>query len=165
LGALDDSAATWERYLQLVPGDDLGRRERGYLASRMGKLEQGIAELEWYAARHPDDAVGHYELGQAEKSLDVTKAMAEFDRALQINAEFTAARAARGALNYQAGKAEAALPDLEAAVAKQPDDAATLDKLGQTYQALDRAADAVRVLRRAAGLAPTNSATVLHLAR
>ena len=42
-GALDDSSAAWERYLQLVPGDDHGRRERGYLASRMGKLEQGIA--------------------------------------------------------------------------------------------------------------------------
>ena len=121
--------------------------------------------MEWYVTRHPDDPVGHYELGQAEKSLDIAKATADFDRAIQIDAGFTAARAARGALNYQEGKAEAALPDLESAVAKQPSDAATLDRLGQTYQALDRAADAVRVLRRAAELAPANSATALHFAR
>jgi hypothetical protein len=30
----------------------------------MGKLEQGAAELEWFVARRPDDAVGHYELAE-----------------------------------------------------------------------------------------------------
>jgi tetratricopeptide (TPR) repeat protein len=54
---------------------------------------------------------------------------------------------------------------LELVASQQPDDSINLDRLGQTYQALDRPADAVRVLRRAAGLAPENSATVLHFAR
>src|ERR1039457_3892470 len=59
----------------------------------------------------------------------------------------------------------AALADREPAAALRPDDAVSLDRLGQTYLALDRAADAVRVLRKAAALAPGDSKTQLHLAR
>ena len=43
LGALDDSAAAWDRYLTLQPNDDAARRERGYggwCRARIGKLEQ-----------------------------------------------------------------------------------------------------------------------------
>src|ERR1035441_2465451 len=75
------------------------------------------------------------------------------------------ARAARGSLYYQAGKPESAVGDLELVASRQPDDAVNLDRLGQTYQALDRMADAVRVLRRAAELAPEDSKTLLHFAR
>jgi tetratricopeptide (TPR) repeat protein len=131
----------------------------------MGKLEQGIADIEWFLARHPDDKVGHYELAQAERSLDAAKALQHFDRALALDANYGPARAARGSLNYQNGKFDAALPDLEAAAFLEPGDAATLDRLGQTYQALDRASDAVRVLRKASELAPDDSKIVLHFGR
>jgi Flp pilus assembly protein TadD len=40
-----------------------------------------------------------------------------------------------------------------------------LDRLGQIYLALDRTADAVRVLRKAAELAPRDSTTLMHLGR
>src|ERR1017187_5126678 len=131
----------------------------------MGKLEQSIAELEWYLARHPDDPVGHYELAQAQRSIDMVHALEHLDQALALDANYVQARAARGSLYYQEGKPESALPDLEAVASLQPGDAANLDHLGQTYQALERTADAVRVLRKAAELAPENSSTVLHFAR
>lgn len=165
LGALDDAAAAWERYLKLEPNDDAARRERGYVAARTGKLEEGTADLEWYVSRHPDDPVGHYEIAQAQRSSDVAQAMAHLDKAVSLDPEYLPARAARGSLSYQQGKPEAALADLELVAAKQPENAANLDRLGQGYQALDRAADAVRVLRRAVELAPDNSTTVLHLGR
>jgi tetratricopeptide (TPR) repeat protein len=165
MGALADAAAAWDRYLALQPNDDAARRERGYTAVKMGKLEQGIADIEWFLARHPDDKAGHFELGQAERSLDVAKALQHFDRALALDPNFGAARVARGGLCYQNGNFEAALKDLEAASALDPDDAATLDRLGQTYQALDRTADAVRVLRRAAERAPDDSKILLHFSR
>jgi tetratricopeptide (TPR) repeat protein len=95
----------------------------------------------------------------------VNKALLHFDRALALDPNYGAARAARGSLNYQSGKFEAALPDLEAAASADPGDAATWDRLGQTYQALDRAADAVRALRKAAELAPDDSKIVLHFGR
>jgi tetratricopeptide (TPR) repeat protein len=165
LGALDDAAAAWERYLKLAPNDEVARRERGYTAAKMGKLEQAIGDLEWYVARHPDDPVGHYELGQAERTVDMTQALAHLDKALALDPNYVPARSARGNLYSQEGKPESAVKDLETAVSLQPDDALNLDRLGQTYQALDRTDDAVRVLRRAAELAPEDSKTLLHLGR
>ena len=58
----------------------------------------------------------------------------------------------------------AALSDLEFAAAKLPNSALVLDRLGQTYILLDRPADAARVLRRAAALAPNDAKTQLHAA-
>jgi tetratricopeptide (TPR) repeat protein len=165
LGALDDAAAAWDRYLKLEPNDEIARRERAYTAAKMGKLEQAIVELEWFLARHPDDPVGHYELAQAERTVDMVQSLEHLNKALALKPDYAPARAARGSLYYQEGKPETALADLELVASQRPDDAANLDHLGQTYQALDRAADAVRVLRRAAELAPENSATVLHFAR
>ncbi len=165
LGALADSAAAWDRYMKLEPKDDVGRRERGFTAFQMGRFEEGVAELRWFVARHPDDAVGHFELGAAENKDNPAQALAEFDKTLALQADFGAAHSARGSLYYQMGKPEAALADLEAAAAQRPDDAVSLDRLGQTYLALDRAGDAVRVLRKAAALTPDDSKTQLHLAR
>ena len=71
----------------------------------------------------------------------------DLDKALELKADFPAARAVRGSLYYTQGKPEAALPDLEA-VASETQDSAVLDRLGQTYLALDRLPDAVRVLRK-----------------
>src|ERR1019366_1923437 len=157
LGALDDAASAWNRYLKLEPNDDVARRERAFTAARIGKLEQGIADLDAYLSRHPDDPVAHYELAQAQRSVDVTQALGHLDKALALDPNYLAARAARGSLYYQAGKPESAVADLELVASLQPDDAVNLDRLGQTYQALDRMADAVRVLRRAAELAPEDS--------
>ena len=165
LGAMDDSAAAWDRYLKLEPNDDVARRERGLTAIRMGRFEQGMADLRWFVSRHPDDAVGHFELGVALNKDNPAQALTEFDRALALKADFAAAHSARGSLYYQMAKPEAALADLEAVAGLRPDDAVSLDRLGQTYLALDRAADAVRVLRQAAALAPDDSKTQLHLAR
>ena len=165
LDALEDAAAAWDRYLKLEPNDDIASRERAYTAAKMGKLEQGIAGLEGYLTRHPDDPAGHYELAQAERTVDMVQALGHLDKALALDPNYLAARMARGSLYYQEGKPESAVKDLEFAASRQPDDATNLDRLGQTYQALDRMADAVRVLRRAAELAPEDSKTLLHFAR
>jgi tetratricopeptide (TPR) repeat protein len=161
LGALSDASAAWDRYLALEPKDETAQRERAYALVKMGKLEEGIAGLERYLARHADDKVALFELGQAQRSTDAAAALQHFDQAIALDPNYGAARAARGSLNYQSGNFEAALKDLELG----PKNAATLDRLGQTYQALDRTADAVPVLRRAAQLAPDESKIILHYGR
>lgn len=166
--AHEDSVAAWERYMKLAPNDDTGRRERGFEKAHLGLFSEAIADLEWFVTRHPDDAVGFYELGVAESADDPTKGISSLDRAIQLKADFVAARSARGGLEYLQGQPEAALPDLEFVV-KQPSvqpaaRAAMLDRLGQAYLALDRLKDAVPVLRKAAELAPDDAATQLHLA-
>ncbi len=165
LGAWADSLAAWDRYLKLEPQDDFARRERGYTAVCLGQFEQGIADLEWFLARHPDDAVGHYQLGLAHGEADPAQALMHMDKALALKPDFVEARSARGSLYYRQGKPEAAVADLEFAAAHRPDNAINLDRLGQTYLALDRPADAVRALRRAAELAPEESRIQLHFGR
>lgn len=161
--AFEDSVAAWDRYVALAPDDDAGRRERGFAKVHI-KQPSGMADLEWYAARHPDDALGLYELGASQAVDDPEAAMATLNKALALQPDFPEARSARGDLFYQQGKAEAALADLEFAAAKEPDDAIVLDRLGQTYLLVDRVQDALRVLRRAAELAPTDPKTQLHVA-
>ncbi|MCX6627308.1 MAG: tetratricopeptide repeat protein [Candidatus Solibacter sp.] len=151
--------------MTLQPGDNFGRRERGFALATTGKFEPGIAELKWFLARRPDDAVGHYELALALMPSDPAQALVHLDRAVALKADFVGARSARGSLYYRQGKPETALTDLEFAARLQPDDPVTLDRLGQTYLALDRPADAGRVLRKAAAFAPSDSRIQLHLGR
>jgi tetratricopeptide (TPR) repeat protein len=164
LSADEDSAAAWDRYLKLVPNDDTARRERGFARTQIREFESGIADLEWYIARHPEDPIGYYQLGMAQSNSDPTKGIESLNKALVLKPGFTAARAARGALYYVQGNPEAAVPDLEAAAAGEPSNGLILDRLGQAYRALDRLEDAIRALRRAAELAPGESTVVLHLA-
>ena len=165
LGALADAAAEWNRYLALKPDDEEARREAGFTLAKMGEIEKGAAAIQNYVKRHPDDAVGHFELGQVEKNRDPRVAHQHYSRALELRPDYPAALIARGALAYQQGKPESALPDLERGIALSPPDPQSLDRLGQVYGALNRPADAVRALRKAAALAPSDSKIILHLGR
>jgi tetratricopeptide (TPR) repeat protein len=164
----EDSAAAWDRYLQLVPNDDEARRERAFEKARIALLDEALPDLRAYVARHPDDPTGYYELGLSESVDDPVKGTLTLDRAIALKPDFVAARAARGILLYSQNKPEAALKDLEFAVKQLPPDtpesAAMLDHLGQTYIALNRLADALPALRKAAQLAPNDPTTQLHLA-
>jgi tetratricopeptide (TPR) repeat protein len=164
LQANEDSAAAWDRYAALAPKDDTARRERGFARTHMRQFDTGIADLEWYISRHPDDPIGYYELGLAQSMNDPTKGLSSLDKALQLKPDFVEARSARGALFYLQGRPEAAVPDLEAAAAAQPDNGLILDRLGQAYRALDRLDDSIRTLRKASQLAPNEPTLVLHLA-
>ena len=162
LGAWEDSAAAWDRYSKLAPNDDEARRERGFATIHLGKFDAGMVDLEWYVARHKDDAMGYFELGAAQSAGDPTQGIANLDKALALKPDFPAARAVRGSVYYKQGKPEAALPDLEA-VANETRDSAILDRLGQTYLALDRLQDAIHVLRKASDM-PGEPTVLLHLA-
>lgn len=163
LNAFEDSAAAWDRYSKLAPNDDEARRERGYAKIHIGKFDEGIADIQWFVDRHPNDPMGLFELGVAQSASDPTQGIANIDKALAVKPGFLAARAVRGSLYYQQGKPELALPDLEA-VASETRDSAVLDRLGQTYVALNRIPDAIRVLRRAADLPGAAPTVLLHLA-
>ncbi len=166
LGYFADAIGTWNEYLKLVPGDDAARRERAFAQTAIGENAQaGLADLNLFVRKHPNDAVGHYELGMAQTLQQPELALKEFDRAIAIKPDFAGARVARGILLYRQGKPEAALADFEMAAQQEPNNGAILDRLGETYLALDRAGDALPVLRRAAEFFPANSTVLLHLGR
>ena len=166
MGYFGDAVEAWNRYMKLAPDDDVGRRERGFAETALGvNAKSGLADLEWFVRKHPNDPVGHYELGVAVSAIDANQALAHFSRAIDLKADFTAAHVGRALLHYRQGNATAALTDLEFAAAREPQNAAILDRLGQTYLALDRPADALPILRKAAELAPRDSTTLMHFGR
>lgn len=165
-GYFGDAVQAWDRYLKLVPADDVGRRERAFAVTAIGEdMEGGLAELRAFVATHPKDAVGHYELGIAEAVGTPEKALSELDRALVLRPDLTPAHIARALLRFKKGNFIAALPDFEFAAKREPNNAVVQDRLGQTYMALEHPAEALPFLRRAAELAPNDSKTLMHLAR
>ncbi len=165
LGFYADAIRSWDRYLELVPGDEEGRRERAWTRLMAGGGDAEIGELRAYVRAHPDDAVGHYELGVAEGASDPADALLQLDRSLALKPDFTAARFARGFLRYRQGSTAQALGDFEFAAARDPENPTFLDRLGQTYAALGKRAEAVRVLRKAAELAPGNTRILMRFSR
>lgn len=166
LGYFADSIAAWDRYLQLAPGDDSARRERAFVQTAVSDQEAaGLKALTAYVRQHPADPVGHYELGTAECPSDRDGALREFNRAITLNPELSAARFARGLLLYRQGNAEAALSDFEWTAQHVPKNPAVLDRLGETQLALQQVEKAVGTLRVAAELAPENTTILNHLGR
>jgi tetratricopeptide (TPR) repeat protein len=166
LGYFGDAAQAWDRYMKLAPGDDTGRRERGFAEAGLGlKPDAGLSDLRWFVAKHPNDATGHYELAVAESAANPDEAERELNRALALKPDLGAARFARGLLNYRRGKPDLALADFEFAAKREPQNPAVLNRLGETYMALNRPEDAARVLRTAAERAPSDATILLHFGR
>jgi tetratricopeptide (TPR) repeat protein len=165
LGYYADAMTAYENYLKLVPTDVAAQREHAFMISICGRREEGMAQLQAYLHSHPRDATVHYEIAVLEASTDVADAASHLQKALDLQPDFVPARFARGILNYQQGQSTAALPDLEFAAEHFPDNATVLDRLGKTYIDLNRFPDALKVLTKAAELAPQDGRVLLHLSR
>ena len=164
-GFSTDAAIAYEEYLRRNPSDALARRERGYAYARAGMVPEALADLTWYVAKFPQDPAGHLELAMTYTLVDRAKAFYHIEEALWLRQEFVPARQLRGALQYLEGRASEALPDLEFVADRNPKNVRVLEQLGQAYLALNRPAEAEKLLRRAVELAPENRRALMHLGR
>ncbi|MFN7994151.1 MAG: tetratricopeptide repeat protein [Bryobacteraceae bacterium] len=161
----EDSAAAYDRYLKLKPGDDIARRERGFDLARTNQLPAALRDLEWYTTRHPRDAVGYLELAVARVFESREKAIALLNRAVELDPGLYQARYTRGLLNIEEQNFQTAVPDLELFVAKEPGNYRALAHLGQAYLAAGRGDDALKILERAKELAPDSALVLVHYRR
>lgn len=163
----EDSARVYDHYVALRPDDDLVRRERAKVYSHVAPLrEKSQAEFEWYIAKHPTDPLGHLYFGLLLQQVpDWQGALKEVTRAIELDPLLAEARRTRAALLRDDGELEKALIDLEFLVKHDVKDARSLDQLGVTYLAMDRAAEAERTLRQALALEPNDTLILLHLGR
>jgi tetratricopeptide (TPR) repeat protein len=155
-----DAAASYERYLKLKPGDEVARREHGFMLASAGQVKRALPDLDGYVRKHPRDAVGFYELAVAQAIQDHGKALQSLDQALALDAGLTQARYMRAVLSLDDGKPAVAIGDLLLLSESEPRNYQSLVRLGQAYLALDRAGDAEQILKRALYLAP-NAPSVL----
>jgi tetratricopeptide (TPR) repeat protein len=150
----EDSADAYSRYLRLRPDDDAARRERGFDFARAHELQRALPDLQWYVARHPQDAVGYFELAMAEVFQNRAKAHDLLNRAIGLDPKLRSARYFRAVLNIEDGNAAQAISDLQFFLEAEPENFHALAHLGQAYLAIGRANEAVGVLERARNIAP-----------
>lgn len=165
-GYYGDSALAYDRYVSLRPDDDTARRERAFVYGRTGqRIDEAVAEMQWYLRKHPRDPVGHYEFAFTLAVRDRQLALEHLATAVKLKAGYAAALYLRAGIFLQLGNAADALQDLLAVAKQYPDNVRALDQLGLIYLTLDRPRDAEGVLRRAASLAPDDHVVLTHLGR
>jgi len=161
-GFLEDTAAAYDQYLKLRPGDDGARRERGFALARSGKIKEGLPDLEWYVQKHPKDAQGFYTLGVTIGLEDHARGLEYINKALNLDDSHLAARYVRAGLNLQDGKVAESVADLKLILKREPENGRVLSQLGQAYLLQDQPREACDLLKRAMDLAPQDP-TVLFL--
>lgn len=165
LGFYDDAAAAYTRYLKSKPEDDTARRERGFNLARVNQAKDALRDLEWYAAKHPEDATGYFELAVAQIADDRQKAFALLNKALKIDPVFPQALYTRAMLEIEDENAPAAINDLKLYVEKEPSDFRALAQLGRAYIDAQKLNDALETLQRANKIAPDSSLVLLYYRR
>ena len=161
----EDSAAAYDRYLELKPNDEIARRERGFLHALANQSANALQDLTWYIGKHPRDATGYYELGVAQALEDRAGALRSLDTAVQLDPALSEARYTRALLSIEEGNLEKAAEDLRIFVEKHPDNPQAWAHLGQCYLAMEKPEDAVKVLERANALAPDSTLVLVQYRR
>jgi tetratricopeptide (TPR) repeat protein len=169
-GYYGDAIEAYDHYLALRPGDEMARRDRALVAAfTRARHEEALKDLQAWTEKHPNDAIGHYDLALAQGQNDRTAALEQVSRAITLDGRFEPAHYYHAWLLEQSGEYEKSLRDAKIAVELNPEDARALDLLGLDYLDLSRAAEGEPVLRKAIKAAPVASpdrAEILfHLAR
>ena len=165
-GYFGDSLLAYDEYLKLRPDDDAAHRDRAFVLGygEAGRAE-GLKELTAYLQRHPEDAMGYFDLAQISYHGNHEQALEEVSTAVRLKPSFEPAHFVRAWLLHSLGRDEEALADLQIAVRLNPHDAFAFDQMGLVYMSLDRPADAEKALREAAAISPNEPLYLLHLAR
>src|SRR5690348_1292843 len=162
LGFYVDAAGALEKYVKLKPGDEVARRELGFLLARTSRLDDGVRILSAYVAGHPKDPQGLYELGVAESVRDNKKALAHLDAALALAPSLSGARYARAVIVAQQGEYEKSISDLRKILETEPRNINALYSLGDDLLKASRPDEAVKLLAQAAALAPEDPKILLR---
>jgi tetratricopeptide (TPR) repeat protein len=165
-GYYEDSATAFDEYIRLRPGDDTARRDRaltyGYTESRR---EEARKELAWYLGKHSDDPLGHYIYAQVFWHTEPQESLAHLSEAVRLDPESISYRFSRAWMLQRLGQMAESLPDLDTADRLAPGNARILDLMGLAYLALEKPAEAEKVLRQALAKVPDDPEVVMHLGR
>jgi len=165
LGLYADAALAYDHCLKAHPEDDGARRERGFALARASMLTEAFQDLNWYVEKHPLDPVGWFELAAADSVQQRERALAHFERALELDPQMASARLARAILLGQKGEYSQALADLKLVLKREPDNLRAWEELGEASLATGRTSEAVSAFEKAAGLAPRDAQVLWRYTR
>jgi tetratricopeptide (TPR) repeat protein len=130
------------------PGNLRAEWVRGRAFSALGRDAEARGALQTYLEREPGSVDAHLLLGLAELRLGNSDvARRELTRVLQLDSARIEARRALARVHAMAGDPEAAVIQAWLALETDPNDLATRKLLVENLLVLDRAGDALRILR------------------
>jgi Flp pilus assembly protein TadD len=165
-GFYGDSVLAYDRYLAARPDDDLVRRDRALVQgyTRSGE-STALDYLRSYTLKHPNDAVGFYDLAQIAHRANENNALVQVSKALQLDPKLEPALLFRSWLLNKAGRYEESVRDARTAARLNPKDARALDLVGLDNLELNRPQDAEKPIRDALALSPGEADFQFHLGR
>jgi tetratricopeptide (TPR) repeat protein len=131
--------------LKLRSSDDVARKSLTMALLSSQQFQEATQELEIYIERLPDDAEGHYLLGEAFGHRNMAKdAERQFMRAIEIEPRFPEAEYSLGDLLLADGHPKEAIFHLQRSIALKADDAEAHFQLSRAYRIVHRPDDASR---------------------
>ena len=163
-GGADSTAVAEAFALALERGPNVARvhTNRGEWLRSRGDLTAARADFARAVTLDAEDPVAWAGLASVEAALGEPSALGSYDRARALAPDFAPAALGRGQLLLRLGRAEEAIPNLEAALLGA-DSAAAHDGLGVAYALAGDSARAHVHLHRAVELAPDRPFFLLHL--
>ena len=137
----------------------------GYHMARPRRTAVGRMALEELVSRYPSQPNAHYALGTYIAPDDPDAAAEEFQKELRLDPDHAEALIQLAHLETRRGRAAAALPAAEKAVALVPDVPAGRLVLGRALLDLERTDEAIAQLQKAAQLAPESAEVHFTLSR
>jgi tetratricopeptide (TPR) repeat protein len=164
-GRLETARSHFATAIAGKPGDAMLLVEAAVVDGQLGDLKAAERLLEKALKLEPDNADAWFNLGQVARERDMLdRAVRLFRKALAMDANYTDAGFALGEALYVQGKAEEALPWLDAAAAQAPQDAEILHVKALALDYLGRAGAAGDDYRRVLQLQPDHVNATLNLA-
>jgi len=139
--------------VQRTPKSGMAHYEFGLALIKIGQWEAAIPEMQAAVLCSPQSAQMHFYLGAANLHLKhVPEAAAEFDKALELDADDYMTNLKYGELLVLEGKADAAILKLSRAVTTEPKSAEAHIFLARAYDALGQSQNADQERKKAADL-------------
>lgn len=155
----------WEqaiaKYSKALEYGDYGTRwsvQRAKAYNRTGRLKLAHADIAYAKLSVPNDAETWTVSGELYiKRGNWQAAIVELDRAIEISPRYGRAHRTRGFANEELGRWEKAVEDYRVSLQRDPNDVWTASHLGAVlFEQLDRADEAIELLRLVVDLEPTD---------
>ena len=172
-GANDASAAKWRQAVELNPGDAYAERKLGTLLLMMGHREEAAAhlrkaneaQLRTAVEADPASERAHNDLGTLlAETGRAEEAIAQFEKAIELQPDYAAARTGLASALSKLGKLDEALAELRRAIASDARYAPAHYELGVTLAQRGDAAAAVAEWRAAIESDPKHAEAHARLA-
>lgn len=144
LNQLDNALNSYDRAIELAPGDVDAYYNRGATLHAMKRFDDALASYDEALALNPGDAQALNNRGVTLKELQrFEDALASYDRALALAPDFVDAWSNRGIALRELGQFEQALESLDTAISLKPRFADAHCNRGIVLQSMDRSQEAL----------------------